>query len=444
MSTKLDTQGSINRIKRFLKLRNRPGNDPLKAISLFSGCGLSDVGYEFAGFKMAVQVEKNKQRAEIGEQNFAHSRWIAKDVEDVVDEVVRNAGKKLDLLVATPPCQGMSSSNPSRGKRRTADARRHAKKNRLVLQVIPYVKRLTPRAVIIENVRQVLTHTVWQNGRDLTVPDYLTMALPDYTLFSGVVNVADYGVPQVRRRGVIVMLKNDEPCLKELTRRALLPWPAPTHAEAPQNGHAHWVTIRQWLRAMKYQSLDAASEGNAIGSEPLHFVPSYDDDRYLVVSDIPKYSGRNAYENDVCPNCGQEDVRLDSVKCPSCRCIMRNRPIVRHGRKVRLIAGFQSSYRRMRPDRPASTVTTNSSHVGSDNKIHPWEHRVLSILECADLQTVPRSFDWNRAIQTKRSYLIRNLIGEAFPPFFTYLHGRAIRHLLAGNERVYRRLAKSE
>ena len=39
----------------------------------------------------------------------------------------------------------------------------------------------------------------------------------------------------------------------------------------------------------------------------------------------------------------------------------------------------------MHPDRPASTVTTNSSHVGSDIKIHPWEHRVMSIRECADL-----------------------------------------------------------
>jgi DNA (cytosine-5)-methyltransferase 1 len=84
----------------------------------------------------------------------------------------------------------------------------------------------------------------------------------------------------------------------------------------------------------------------------------------------------------------------------------------------------------MAPDEPAPTVTTNSSHIGSDNKIHPWEHRVLSILESADLQTAPRFFDWSPATEQGRTYLVRNLVGEAFHPFFTYLHGRAIRRLL--------------
>ena len=69
----------------------------------------------------------------------------------------------------------------------------------------------------------------------------------------------------------------------------------------------------------------------------------------------------------------------------------------------------------MRPDRPAYTITTNSSHIGSDFKIHPWENRVLSILECADLQSVPRFYDWTRAKEQRTLYLIRNLVGEAFP-----------------------------
>lgn len=77
-------------------------------------------------------------------------------------------------------------------------------------------------------------------------------------------------------------------------------------------------------------------------------------------------------------------------------------------------------------------MTTNSSHVGSDIKIHPWEHRVLSILECADLQTVPRSFDWSIAFEKRRHYLVRNLIGEAFPPYFTFLHGLLLIKLMQG------------
>ena len=88
----------------------------------------------------------------------------------------------------------------------------------------------------------------------------------------------------------------------------------------------------------------------------------------------------------------------------------------------------------MNPNRPAYTITTNSSHVGSDFKIHPWENRVISILECADLQTVPRFYDWTRARENGTTYLIRNLVGEAFPTYFTYLHGRVLSQILSYSE----------
>jgi len=88
----------------------------------------------------------------------------------------------------------------------------------------------------------------------------------------------------------------------------------------------------------------------------------------------------------------------------------------------------------MAADRPAPTVTTNTDRVGSDRKIHPWEHRVLSVLEVADLQTIPRSYDWSRALNEERTYLIRNLVGEAFPPYFTYLHGTPLARVLVGEE----------
>ena len=111
---------------------------------------------------------------------------------------------------------------------------------------------------------------------------------------------------------------------------------------------------------------------------------------------------------------------------------MRNRTYVQDKKGPRLIRGFDSSYRRMAPDRPAATVTTNSSHVGSDFKVHPWENRVLSILEVADLQTVPRSYNWSYALDEGRAYLIRNVVGEAFPPYFTHLHGKLLARLFAG------------
>ena len=437
---------TITAIRSFLERKPRRVAPPTFAVSLFSGSGLSDFGYRLAGFEFVAQVEKDSVRAEIGQRNFPNSQWFAKTVEealsDAVAAVAKN-GKRLDALIATPPCQGLSSSNPSRGKRCTEKAWRNSAKNRLLLQIVPYIRALEPRVVIAENVRQVLTHRARKNGRVLTLPDLLEEELPEYEFFPGVVNVADYGVPQIRRRAIIVAVRRTETWLESLHQNNRLPWPCPTHSEGPINGDKPWLTVRRWLRSMCYEHSTARSEDHATGTHPLHFVPYYDEERFSLVMGIPKFRGGSAYENSDCPNCGRDNVPLGCAMCPSCGRPMFNRPIVRENGTVRLVKGFDSSYRRMHADRPARTVTTNSSHIGSDNKIHPWEHRVLSILECADIQTVPRRFDWSFAQETGRTYLIRNLVGEAFPPYFTYLHGKLLRALLSGKPSVFSQLARA-
>ena len=416
-------------------LGDRPEDDrPLTAVSLFSGAGLSDLGFEMAGFRFVVQVEVDEQRAAIGAANFPRSTWLTRDVCGSVDEVADayhvNTSRRLDLLVATPPCQGMSSSNPSRGKRRSPRAHDLEAKNRLMLEVIPVAQRLRPRVIVAENVRPVLTLNVEYEGANRTVIDHMRHHLSDYEVFPVVVNVADYGIPQVRRRALVVAIHKGEPCLTDMSSQERAPLPSPTHSERPTNGALPWVGIRQWLQLMGYDPLDARCKAAAHGEHWLHFVPSYGSDRYMQVSQIPPNSGRSAFENGECPSCGMQRVAEELILCPSCDAVMRNRPYVERNGQPSLIKGFDSSYRRMRPERPAYTITTNSSHIGSDFKIHPWENRVLSILECADLQTLPRFYDWTRAKENRTLYLIRNLIGEAFPTYFTYLHGRVLAELL--------------
>ncbi len=408
---------------------------PLTAISLFSGAGLSDLGYEMAGFRLVVQVEADQKRAAIGAANFPNSTWLTRDVCGSADEIAAAyhgaMSRQLDLLVATPPCQGMSSSNPSRGKRQSPRAQELEAKNRLMLEVIPIAQRLKPRVIVAENVRPVLTLNVEYAGANCTVIDHIRHHLSDYEVFPEVVNVADYGIPQVRKRALVVAIRKGEPCLADMSSQKRTPLPSPTHSERPTNGTLPWVSIRQWLQLMEYDHLDAKSEDMARGEHWLHFVPSYGTDRYMQVSQIPPNSGRSAFENDECPSCGRQQVAAELILCPSCDAVMRNRPYIERNGQPALIKGFDSSYRRMRPERPAYTVTTNSSHIGSDFKIHPWENRVLSILECADLQTLPRFYDWTQAKENRTLYLIRNLIGEAFPTYFTYLHGQVLAELLS-------------
>ena len=429
---------AIQPVRDFI-LQDRPKDAPRwTAVSLFSGGGLSDLGYEMAGFRFIVQVEIDLRRAAIGADNFPISQWLTCDVRKSGSEIAatfrRSATGRLDLLVATPPCQGMSSSNPSRGKRQTPQAKALEEKNRLLLEVIPIASLLKPRIIVIENVRQVLTLEVEHDGEQGTAVDLLCDCLSEYEVFPSVVNVADYGVPQVRKRALVVAIHKDEPCLEAILSQEGFPIPSPTHAERSTNGVRPWVNIREWLEGMNYESLDAGTNYAARGTHPLHFVPAYGSDRYMQVSEIPAYSGRSAYENDTCPSCGLQEVGVDLVVCPDCGGVMRNRPYVERDGRPSLIKGFKSSYRRMSPVRPAYTITTNSSHIGSDFKIHPWENRVLSILECADLQTVPRFYDWTRAREDRTLYLIRNLIGEAFPPYFTYLHGQVLAGLLSSSQ----------
>jgi DNA (cytosine-5)-methyltransferase 1 len=438
------TRATITALREFIESSRSTGGT-MTAISLFSGAGLSDLGYERAGFHFLIHVEINPRRAKVGKVNFSDSNWIVEDVRTDHDAIIKayweRTSRPLDLMVATPPCQGMSSSNPGRGKG-SVDGSTLADKNQLLLEIVPLVHQLSPRVVVAENVRPILNLYTTYKGRKLKLMSLLREMVPDYEVFTGIVNVADYGVPQNRRRALIVAIRRDQPWVKKIVKMGLVPWPKATHTEHPVDGIPPWITVRQWLESLEYEPLDAGTYRSAKGKDLLHFVPHYVGDRYLQVSQIPAYSGRNAYENDTCPSCGcQVDAGL--ILCPECGGVMRNRPYVVHDGHPRLIKGFHSSYRRMNADRPAPTITTNSSHIGSDFKIHPWEHRVLSILECADLQTVPRFYDWSGAThkQNRLFYLIRNLVGEAFPPYFTYLHGLVLKGLLCGEYGVTERLA---
>lgn len=409
--------------------------DSLTAVSLFSSSGLGDTGYEQAGFRMTVQSELNKHRASLCAENFPNAKVIEGAVAERQDDVIaayqdQNLGR-LQLLSITPPCQGMSSSNPGRGKLSDPDQRDG--RNRLLLDAVPIVHALIPRVVVAENVMQVLKETVSIDSKQQRMVEAFSNKLPQYEFFGDTIQMADQGTAQTRKRAVVVGIHRDEACLNFLGTNSLLPWPRSTHSENQAEGTYPWITLKEWLNALGYCTLDARDKLSATcKDDSLHFVPSYVGDEYTRVADIPPHSGQNAYENPNCRECGRQDVPPQVAHCPYCLSELTNRPYVRESGEFRLIKGFKSSYRRMWPDRPAQTITTASSHVGSDYKIHPWENRVLSVRECSDLQTVPRFYNWQWCFDHGLIYIMRQVIGEALPPWFTYRHGVVLRSLLQG------------
>ena len=346
----------------------------------------------------------------------------------------RARGKSPAILAACPPCQGMSSVRAKRGLAEDPDAGSRDGRNLLVVPIANVAQALRPRVVVVENVPAFFSRKVRhpRTGAGVTAAQLLTELLqPEYEAFPFLADLADYGVPQTRRRAFITFVRRGDIALQTLVSSGRAPYPKPTH-ETP--GRRQRLHLREVLLRFGLPPLDASSPRTALAKRRrLHRVPVWTDARYAWVAAIPPGSGASAWENDRCGSCG--GVAKDATRATCARCgVPLPRPVfkARNGR-WRLIHGFgSSSYRRMAPDVPAATITTASGHIGSSRTIHPFENRILSPLECAWLQTFPRAFRWGRALDDWGHTFVRDLIGEAVPPRFTALHGRILGQLLSG------------
>lgn len=416
--------------------------DHVRGVSLFSNCGAGDIGFRQAGFRFQVMAELDRRRLEVAALNHPEAMVVWGDLRETWPQVVTAwqtiAGEYAspDLLAACPPCQGLSTARGNRGLAEDADAGSRDSRNLLVEVIASVARELKPRAIIVENVPEFLTRAVRhpETLDPVSAAKLLISRLSEhYEVFPLLTDLADYGVPQVRERSFLTFIHREEPALDVLRADGVTPYPVPDRA--PDHGGPGHIPLRDALESLGLPSLDAADPGKATDPErPLHFVPVWTDRRYPMVAAIPASSGASAWENDRCPECGPISAgRYDAV-CLDCGTALL-RPVVKEGDAWRLVKGFRSSsYRRMDPSRPTSTITTASGHIGSDRTIHPWENRLLSPLECALLQTIPNDFNWGRALDRWGATNVREMIGEAVPPLFTRLHGRVLEALLAGAE----------
>ena len=409
-------------------------------MSLFSGGGLGDFGYRLSGFKFRVFADIDSRRLELCKKNHPDSEVIAGDLRvtwpDVIREYHRHAGRSRPaLLTGMPPCEAMSWANswvnPGRRNGYSRD-----KRNTLALVITRTVASLKPRAVVMENVVGILSTRVRdpELGKTDTVAQLVVDRLPDYECWPAVIQFADYGIPQRRLRTILTFIRRDDPAHRRLERDGTSPLPVATHGRLGEGGLSPWVTARQFLGPPWFRELDASSEERARDpDDPLHCVPVYGAERYELIRRIPRFSGLSAYDTDTCPSCGALHLPRTDAKCWRCGSSLWTRPIVIGPRGgARLIVGSDTAYSRIPPDLPVATVTTASGHLGSDVKIHPWENRVLSVRECADAQTIPRTFQWPTPGRRGNTHWCRSAIGDAIPPWFTYLHGRVLRELLDG------------
>lgn len=414
---------------------------PLPAVSLFSNCGAGDFGFAAAGFRFDVMAELVESRLAVALRNHSGARAVAGDLrqtwERVIQEWRRSSGVASPTLVAAcPPCQGMSTARRDRGKEADPEAGSRDSRNLLVLPIAHVVQELAPTFVVVENVPAFLRRQVLNpaTGEGISAASLLIRSLDDdYRVYPFLCDLADYGVPQTRKRAFLTFVRRGSPAELSLVGSGSSPYPVPTHA--PDHG-GEPTSLGTALANFDLPPLDSKCESSARdATRPLHFVPVWGERQYQMVAAVLAGSGGSAWENDECATCGRVELGDEDAACPMCgEAVLR--PVVYEDGEPRLVRGFRrSSYRRMDRDSPAATITTASGRVSSSRTLHPSQNRVFSPLECALLQTIPQGFDWGTALSERGVMELRAMIGEAVPPCFTELHGAVLTGLIRSPSR---------
>ncbi len=175
-----------------------------KIISLFSGAGGMDIGFEMAGFKTAVAVEYDKSCCETLNKNKPDLPVIQGDIFKITTEQILKIGglkpTEPALVIGGPPCQTFSLA----GKRMGMDDPR----GMLVLEFIRIVRECLPVAFVMENVKGMVN---WQGGKaieaimnEISEPIFFNGEEYSYNVSKSVLNAANYGVSQFRERVFIV------------------------------------------------------------------------------------------------------------------------------------------------------------------------------------------------------------------------------------------------
>lgn len=167
----------------------------LTAISLFSGAGGMDVGFEQAGIKILMANEIDKMASNTFIKNHPDTEMIADDINNIFPLLERF--KDVDIVFGGPPCQGFSVI----GKMNPDDAR-----SQLIWSFLKAVEIINPRVFVMENVKALAVINKWRDIRE----EYIARAEKlGYRCIPFVINAAEYGTPQKRERVFFVGIKGE-------------------------------------------------------------------------------------------------------------------------------------------------------------------------------------------------------------------------------------------
>lgn len=343
-------------------------NGKLTAIDLFSGAGGLHIGFERAGFDIKLCIDNDDLVERTHKRNFPEIPMINRDIRTVTPEEIEAylENGKVDVVIGGPPCQGFSTI----GKRVSSDPKKRYAfdpRNELVITYANLIRVLQPKFIVMENVKGILT----KDGGNYLNNVLSMLKEAGYNADFRLINMADYGVPQIRQRVII------------LGNRLGLPvdFPKKDHSDNPEDGLPPWNNC--WDVIKDLVDWDDCPQFNHVAL---------------------KHTKKNIERYKLIPEGGRlpED----------------NLPLELYRKN------FGNTYKRLDRKKPALTMVPGNDAF----PIHPVLNRSLTVREAARIQTFPDDmiFEGNRRQQGHQ-------VGNAVPPMFSEKLGRFVYSLLISN-----------
>ena len=356
-----------------------------KVVSLFSGGGGLDLGFVKAGYDVIWAIDNNKDAVASYRRNLGDAIHLAD-----ITKISLNDIPEADVVIGGPPCQSFSLA----GKRHVEDAR-----GQLVWRYLEIIEHTHPKAFVFENVTGLLSAHNSKKERiiDLLRDEFLNIG---YTLSMMVMNAADYGVPQKRKRVILVGMRDGR----------AFDFPQPTHGNRPDL--KPFVTVEDAIGDLSEPTEDGKGVHYISGPDNEyqrimrdsdtvtdHVMPTMSDlDRYIVAHVPP---GGNYM--DIPPEVDSERIR-----------------------RLQREGGHTTCYGRMVPDEPSYTINTyfNRPNVGCN--IHYSQDRLITVREAMRLQSFPDSYELVSSSKQGRCLVV----GNAVPPLLAYTIAEALKKQL--------------
>ncbi len=361
----------------FFRMANEQNIAPRPiGIDLFAGAGGLSLGFERAGFDVVAAVEIDPIHCAVHEFNFPNAATICKSVTDLdSEEIRRKAGvgdRDIDVVFGGAPCQGFSLI----GKRALDDPR-----NSLVHHFVRLVLELRPKYFVFENVKGL---TVGAHKKFLQEIIEAFQADGTYSVVTDyrVLNAADYGVPQDRRRLFLLGARKELalPVYPEARRRVTV---AEAIGDLPEVEEFPALIESDWIPA-KYKTSSAyAKKLRGLLNDPCDFSHRREFDRHILTSSLRTYHTPLSRKRFAATPCGETEL--------------------------------VSRFHKLDPDGVCNTLRagTNSDRGAftSPRPIHPYTPRCITVREAARLHSYP---DWFRFHVTKWHGFRQ--IGNSVPP----------------------------